>query len=188
MCDVLMGRVQVRDVVVRGIGVAVAVCGVAAGLSNAPVRFDVQTRLARLLERQMQRDAPDAQRQALAATPVAFTLQPFHLADGSLRYYVRSEWRKTGTGTERAAYSLAAWIAPSPALRVLAVEPATSGEEYGFQDALPNLLNVVDLGGGRTGVIVHTAGLDSTALALHEYRDGASLREMQVLHSIGVGE
>lgn len=158
-----------------------------AGLSDAPVRFDVQTRLARLLDQQMQRDAPESQRQALGATPIAFAIQSFYLADGSLRYYVRSEWRKGRAGTDRAAYSLAAWIAPSP-LRLLAVEHATSGDVYGFQSALPNLVNVVDLGRGRTGVIVQTAGLDSTGLALHEYRDAASLDQMPVLHAISVGE
>jgi hypothetical protein len=52
---------------------------------------------------------------------------------------------------------------------------------------LPDLLNVVDLGGGKTGIIFGISGEDSGSLNLAEYSDGASLREMRSLHSIGAG-
>jgi hypothetical protein len=83
---------------------------------------------------------------------------------------------------------LGAWIVPGPVLRIVATEQPTSADVYGFEEGLPTLLNVVDLGHGRTGLIVHIGGLDSTELALYEYRDGASLSEMRVLHSIAMGE
>ena len=121
-------------------------------------------------------------------TALAFGVQPLYLANGALRYYVRAEWRNRTAGLRDVPYRLGAWIVPGPVPRILAAEHPTSAGVYGFEQALPNLLNVVDLGHGRTGLIVHIAGLDSNELTLYEYRDRASLSEMRVLHSIGVGE
>ena len=54
---------------------------------------------------------------------------------------------------------------------------------------LPRLRNVVDLGAGRTGLIVSIwYGEDSGALQLVEYRDGMSLQQMSHLHEIEAGE
>ena len=53
---------------------------------------------------------------------------------------------------------------------------------------LPELLNVVDLGDGRVGLIVNLIGTDGRSLLLYEYRDGATLAEMRVLQSISAGE
>jgi hypothetical protein len=50
------------------------------------------------------------------------------------------------------------------------------------------LLNVVDLGGGRTGIIVQLTGGDSEALNVLEYRDAISLRQMPALQSVSMGE
>ena len=50
------------------------------------------------------------------------------------------------------------------------------------------LLNVVDLGGGRTGIIVQLTGGDSEALNVLEYRDAISLRQMPALQSVSIGE
>jgi len=47
---------------------------------------------------------------------------------------------------------------------------------------------VVDLGGGRTGIIVTRSGEDSNSTDLVEYRDGVDLGQMRVLQSIGAGE
>ena len=84
-------------------------------------------------------------------------------------------------------YSLAAWITPLPSLRILAVEKRTSAG-YAIADGLPELLNVVDLDAGRTGIIVRVSGGDSIALDLAEYRDGVALQSMRVLQSVGLAE
>jgi hypothetical protein len=72
---------------------------------------------------------------------------------------------------------LTAWLTSAPTLRMLAVETY-----------LPSLRNVVELGGGRTGLIVSWNDGDSGNLQLVEYRDGMSLQQMPHLHKISAGE
>lgn len=104
------------------------------------------------------------------------------LLDGSLRYYARAGW-KSGKGTRaKLIYGLGAWVAPLPTLHALAVESA-SGFEY-----LPDLLNVIDLGGGNTAIVIGQHGDDSGSLSLVEYHDGVDLSHMRILQSIGAGE
>jgi len=50
------------------------------------------------------------------------------------------------------------------------------------------LLNVVDLGDGKTGIIVNITGEDSAEIDLMEYRDGVDTKRMRVLQSIASGE
>ena len=135
----------------------------------------------------MKMEATDAERREAGDVQPAFKVQPFQVADGSLRYYVRAEWKSGKESKNKSTYVLAAWMTPLPTLHILAVEKRTSpydGIDYG----LPNLLNVVDLGDGRTGIIVDIKGLDSTQLDLKEYRDGDSIRSMRVMQSISSGE
>jgi len=47
---------------------------------------------------------------------------------------------------------------------------------------------LVDLGDGRTGIIVQFLGGQGRALDLLEYRDGIRLAQMRVLQSISFGE
>ena len=118
-----------------------------------------------------------------------FVVQAFRLADGTLRYYARAAWTSGEEQTEswKTVYALGAWITPSPMLHILALEQRTSPYD-GLASVLPDLLNVVDLGGGSTGIISAISGEDSVSLNLVEYRDGVSLREMRLLNSIGTGE
>jgi hypothetical protein len=53
---------------------------------------------------------------------------------------------------------------------------------------LPELLNVIDLGAGKVGLIVHFIYGESTQFELVEYRDGATVKEMSQLQSIAFGE
>ena len=77
--------------------------------------------------------------------------QAFQLAGGSLRYYVRAHWKSGREKPGELPFSLAAWMTPPPSLHILAVEKRISG----YHDlGLPELLNVVDLGNGRTGIIL----------------------------------
>ena len=114
-------------------------------------------------------------------------MQSFQLADGSLRYYTRTERDNDKDPKGLSSYLLAAWIAPLPTPHVLSAEKQTSSYG-GINDGAPNLLNVIDLGNGKTGIIVAIRGDDSRALILAEYHDGLSVQKMPILQSIGAGE
>jgi hypothetical protein len=157
-----------------------------AGLREEPIRFDVETRIASLLNARMKTATTEAEKSKANNVPPALQVQPFRVADGSLRYYVRAEWKSGKESGERSSFVLGAWVTPSPSLRVLAVENRTS--PYGFEHGLPKLLNAVDLGGGRTGIIVSVSGEDSTEIKLVEYHDGANTKGMPVMQSIATAE
>ena len=156
-----------------------------ASLVDEPVRSDIQNRMASLLTGRMKTMADADQRREAERVPPALAVQPFRVADGSLRYYVRAQWKSLGKKDD-SSYLLAAWMTSQPALHILAVETTTAN--YGFESDLPKLLNVVDLGRGRTAIIVSSKGIDSRSLDLMQYRDGLSLRHMPSLDSVGCGE
>jgi hypothetical protein len=58
-----------------------------AGLRDEPVRFDIETRIAEILNLRMKMEATDAERRVAGNVSPAFKVQPFQVADGSLRYY-----------------------------------------------------------------------------------------------------
>ena len=155
---------------------------VSAGLLDEPVRFDIQSRIVRLLKDRMSTTASDAKRREAETVSPSFAVQQFHLADGSLRYYARAGWRSERGSQSKLIYGLGAWIAPLPTLHVQAVESG-AGFEY-----LPDLLNVIDLRGGKTAVVISQHGDDSESVSLVEYRDGVDLRHMRIFQSIGAGE
>jgi len=160
--------------------------GIFATLFEEPVRFDVQMRIAALLADRMRQSATPLQEDQAEHLAPTLTVQAFRLADGDLRYYARAEWRAEDKRGGLPVYALGAWISPQPDLRILAVEEITS--PYGFLDELPNLLNVVDLGEGRTGIIVNVSGPGDSTLALLEYRDGADLDHMHLFQCIDMDE
>ncbi len=119
-----------------------------AHLLDESVRFDIQSKIVGLLTDRMKTMATDAKRHEAESVSPSFAVQQFRLADGSLRYYARAGW-KSGKGTRaKLIYGLGAWIAPLPTVHALASESA-SGFEY-----LPDLLNVIDLGGGNTAIVI----------------------------------
>lgn len=155
------------------------------GLEKEPVRFDIQTKIVALLTQRMKTTTEVDQSELEHVSPV-FEVQSFHLADGKLRYYAQAAWN-TGTGTQlKTVYALAAWIAPLPTLHILAVETRTS--PYNGVGITPSLVNVIDLGKGRTGIVVTISGEDSGSTDLVEYRDGTDWRQMLGLQSISAGE
>lgn len=158
-----------------------------AGLDNEPVRFDIQTQIVSLLGERMKTAATGTERHAADSVSPAVEVQAFHLADGSLRYYARAAWSIDEGADQKIGYALAAWIAPQPTLHILAVQTRSSPYD-GLDNVLPSLLNVIDLGEGRTGIIVEQIGEDSTSLNLVEYQDGMDLGHMRLLHDIGAGE
>jgi hypothetical protein len=157
-----------------------------ASLLDAPARFDTQTAIASLLTERMKMTATAAEQRQAAMVSPAFEVQTFRLSGGALRYYARAEWKVSANPEAKSIYALGAWITSRPSLQIVAVEKRTSS--YDFQSELPRLLNVLDLGGGRTGLVVGIQGEDSRALELVEYRDGADLGHMHRFQWIGEGE
>ena len=153
-----------------------------ACLLSEPIPFDMQSKIVGLLNERMNVMATDAQRHEAESVSPLFVVQQFRLADGAQRYYARAAWQSGKGSREKLIYGLGAWIAPLPTLHVVAAESG-AGFEY-----LPNLLNVIDLGGGKAGIIVSEHGDDSASLSLVEYRDGMDLGHMRILQSIGSGE
>jgi hypothetical protein len=68
-----------------------------AGLVDEPIRFDIEIKVAELLNRRMKDETTDAERKGAGDVPPRFEAQPFQVGDGSLRCYVRAEW-KSGKG------------------------------------------------------------------------------------------
>ncbi len=154
-----------------------------AGLEQEPVRNHLETQIAFELNQRWRTLVSSDRR---PSTPPAVTIQPFYLADGSLRCYVRAGWERKMENDSRTPYALGAWMKLTPAAHMLAVERQTSS--YDFENALPVLRNVVDLGYGKTGLVVTFQREDSTSLQLLEYRDGAALAQMRTLQAISAGE
>lgn len=150
-----------------------------ATLVNDPVRFDLQTRMVALLTERMRSIASEEARQTAEGHPPAFAVQPFQVSDGSLRYYATVKW-KSGSVPADSDFSLSAWFTATPTLRILAIE--------GDQNFDLQILNVADLGGGRTGMIVENQGEDSISTELLEYRDSSDAAHMRHLQSLAAGE
>jgi hypothetical protein len=155
-----------------------------AYLEEEPVRFDVQTQIVDLLTQRMKALATDAQRRSAERISPVVQVQSFRVADGTLRYYASAEWHSGTRITDKDSYAVAAWIAPQPTLHILAMEAQTFG--YAYDE--PKLLNVIDLGGGRTGMIVTISAGESIETGLFEYHDGSDLKHMRLLQSIAAGE
>jgi len=154
-------------------------------LDADPVPFNIQTQAAALITERMKGAATpeDLRRQAEKISPT-LTVQRFTIGDGSTRYFIWADWRSELGAGYQSIVRLAAWLAPAPALHFLAVEPP------GFLDGVQkeNLLNVVDLGSGRTGIVVYIQGADSRGIQLKEYKDGADLKHMRAIQAVGVAE
>lgn len=151
-----------------------------AEIVHEPLRFDVQSQIVSLLTQRMGTVASAEQRKAAKGRSPEFTVQSFRLTNGSVRYYATADWN--GPVLSDSDFSLGAWLAPEPTLHILAVEKGDS-DVY-----LPTILNVADLGGGKTGIILSTGTEDSNATVLVEYRDGLDMAHMPLLQSIAAGE
>ena len=155
-----------------------------AYMENEPVRFGIQTEIVDLLTQRMKAMATVPQRSAVEGTSPVVEVRAFHLPDGSLRYYASAEWYSSNRITDANSCAVGAWLAPQPTLHILALEPRT----FGYESDEPTLLNVLDLGGGRAGMIVSIASGESIETGLFEYRDGTDLKHMRLLQSIAAGE
>jgi hypothetical protein len=157
----------------------------AAELLSDPVPLETQTRILALLTDRMRSEVQADLTHVEQISPI-FSVQSFRISGGAIRYYARALWRRPDDSDGQYGDALGAWISPEPTLHILAVEEQTSGG--GFDVALPRLLNVVDLGAGRTSMIIDISGEESSGLVLMEYRDGANTSSMRSLNSIHFGE
>jgi len=151
-------------------------------LDPDPVRFDIQTRIAGLVAARMKTVAtPEVLKLTQSISPI-LNVQRFMVVGGDSRYFVWADWRSEKGPNYQSIFHFAAWVSPSPSLHILAAEPDSG---YLVKESL---LNVVDLGNGRTGIIVYIEGPDNRGIQLIEYKDGAALKGMRVIHSVGAGE
>jgi len=155
-----------------------------AGLGDTSVDADTRTHLAALFTERLKADSDSVARSAAEGVEPSLSVQQFKTADGTPRYYAAATW-PFAQSQERSAYKLGAWLTTKPTLKMLAVETCLCEVDT---PQLPRLLNVVDLGRGRTGLIVEVKGQYLWEFGLYEYRDGVNLRKMRVLQMTGVGD
>ena len=107
--------------------------------------------------------------------------QSFTTAGGETRQFVVAT-----VGTGRECRTRLTWLTGQPESRVLAVEdrPFCGGTLY----AGLRLRAVVDMGSGRTGLVVVLQGSGGREVKLVEYQDGLKLEEMRVWQTISVGD
>ena len=156
-----------------------------ASLLKTTVPFDGQAQIVAVLGERLKSDTSISVSEAARNAPPAFVIQAFTLADGSLRYHVQAEWRAGRERGYQLLHSFAAWMAPEPKLRIVATDRLTFGSDAVGEQ---NLLNVVDLGDGRTGIILRVLRGESIGLRLVEYQEGAGLAGMPVLQTISFAE
>jgi hypothetical protein len=151
-----------------------------ARLLKAAVLPSVTTTIASLLRDRL--NAPPTRLTAGGAAISIARTQGFTTTGGDLRYFVVGQ-----SGSGKACKTITAWIAPAPVLHVVAAETVVDGCNGTLAEGT-SLLNVVDLGVGRTGLIILLRGGDGMALELVEYKDGFDLRHMRKWQRISVGE
>jgi hypothetical protein len=155
-----------------------------AEFGDTVVQSETRNRIAGLLTDRLKADTDSVARSAASTVEPSVSVREFRSADGGSRYYAAAVW-PFSEGQERSAFKLAGWLAATPTLKLLAVETCLCEIET---PQLPRLLNVVDLGRGRTGVIVEIKGQYLWEFALYEYRDGFDLRKMRLLQIMSVGD
>lgn len=157
-----------------------------AGLDSTPLGSDMLRQLASMMTERM-KSAAISPRAPVPRAPM-LAADRFTLADGSVRYYVRAEWRGRPGPKTLPDGALAAWMRDMP-LQILATQDRTPRDwSAGFESDFPVLLNVIPLDARRTAVVVLTAGEDSRELRLVEYSDGVSLNGMPILQRLRIGK
>lgn len=155
-----------------------------AAFGDTVAQPETKTQFAGLLIERLKADTDSVARGAADQVEPSISARQFRTADGKVRYYAAATW-PFAYGQERVAFKLGGWLSTKPTLQLLALETCLCEIDT---PQLPRLLNVVDLGRGRTGVIVEIKGEFMWEFALYEYRDGLGLRKMRLLQSIAVGD
>jgi hypothetical protein len=161
-------------------GAAMTARSSSARLLRAAVAPSVTTAIASVLGERL--NAPPTRAAAGGAAISIARAQGFTTTSGDLRYFVVGQ-----SGSGKACKTINAWITPAPVFQVVAAETIVDGCNGTLTQGL-SLLNVVDLGVGRTGLVILLRGGDGMALELVEYRDGFDLPHMRKWQSISFSE
>lgn len=144
----------------------------ADGRTTARVVADVRARIGRVTTSQLRP-------MALRGPATLESIQQFRTVGGAVRFLVSV----TFDGCRAVAL-----LGESPT-------PAFAVDEYAYDRCdraesgqPPRLVNVIDLGRTRTGLIVDQRGVAGLAISLVEYRDGRPLSKLPVLQLLAVGE
>ena len=167
-----LGRVAPPDltklrgnyVVVRRPDSPVLARGSRAGLTEGPVASAVAAKLL-----------------AIVGGTRVIAAQPFTTAGGDARQFVLAS-----VGTGRDCRTRLTWLTGQPESRILGTEdrPYCGSALY----AGLRLRAVIDMGYGRTGLVVVLQSAGSREVKLVEYQDGLKLEEMRVWQTISVGD
>lgn len=132
---------------------------------------DVSTASLRLLAKRLNGGAVSSRR-----------LQAFVTASGDRRYFAIGR-----SGSADSCATLRAWLAPTPSLHVIAADRLPYCDDDTLADGT-EILNVVDLGRQRTGLIVILRGRGGMGLQLVQYQDGRDLEHMRRWQRISYGD
>ncbi|GEM_PF-5984722 len=169
---------------------------VAAGISHRVVPAAIQAQMRTILEKRLDRELPriladprtyshagprtrtfwnplDAALRA-GKGRLMFKAQRVRIVDG-VRYYVRAQWDVRGTP----AFLLTVWMAPEPALHIVSVDSTSArtmrlpecGKSPPGINRTDELLNAVDLGKGRTGIVALKWSYEGFKVELWYYCD-----------------
>lgn len=155
----------------------------AAGLVRTPVPAGTRQRVTALLRARLATDADSAVRADVRTVPLRLEkVQPFRLAGGVLRYHVKARMEIVGT----VCWMIDAWMMPPPKAQLMegTVRTCLLDGPHGT----PELLSVVSLGDGRTGLTLFVPQGDGWSYYLMEYRDGEGFGKMRILRGLTFGE
>lgn len=154
------------------------------GILAESVGASEREQISKLIAARLAADSDSAVRRDARQLPLKISDVTAFTVPGGVRYYVRAVLE--GADRTHVCTKAGVWLAAEPSLRITAIEPSTC--TFDFPPAAERLLNVVDLGDGRVGLVMEFNGEDSRSIHLYEYRDGVGISGMRLLHSIGVAE
>ena len=168
-----LGRVATPDLaklrgnyfVVRRPDSSATVRGTRAGLTEGPIPTRATT--AKLL--------------AIVGGDRLVAAQSFTTAAGDARQLVIAT-----AGSGRACRTRIVWLTGSSESRVLGSEEMEFCGGTAYEGL--RLRAAVDMGRGRTGLVIVLSGSAGRTVMLVEYQDGAKLEDMRIWQSIGVGD
>jgi hypothetical protein len=143
-----------------------------AHLIRSPVQPAVRTRIATLVRTGTSAERPPAS---------IDRLQELALSGGRHVYLANAASR-----SRTACAQFRFWLEAVPSLKVIAFNRSACEPDREVEAA--RVLAVIEIGEGRTGLVVDSPGFDGRSLELTEYRDGEDLAATPTLWLISVAE
>jgi hypothetical protein len=150
-----------------------------AGLRSQPVPPTTKRQIVALIRARLKADASaqDVER----FPPTVQRLQEFAISGGGRRYFASAIQR-----SRTACTAFSAWFARTPTLRVLTA--GSQGCDLVHHIEPPRLLDALEIGDGRTGLVVDFPGFDGRSLQLLEYADGQDFDHMPTRWMVSAAE